>query len=103
MDTRVCVLYKSIYELCQAAKTWYKIWDIAFEAFGFKQIVHNSALWYKHDNSSQDGGCYVLAHVDDCLVVGTNSEVREVKSFLVTKFKIKDMRDVSIFTGLLIQ
>jgi len=40
---------------------------------------------------------HALAHVDDCLVVGTDNEVQEVKAFLVTKFKIKDMGNVSIF------
>jgi len=36
------------------------------------------------------------------LVVGTDDEVKEVKAFLATKFKIKDMGNVSIFTGLLL-
>lgn len=55
--------------------------------------------------SQTDGvdGCYALAHVDDCLVVGTAEEVRAVKDFLGTRFKIKDLGDVSVFTGLLIQ
>ena len=48
-------------------------------------------------------GCYALAHVDDCLVVGTDADVKQVKTFLATKFKIKDMGDVSIFTRLVIE
>jgi len=47
-------------------------------------------------------GCYALAHVDNCLVVGTTDEVRAVKDFLGTKSKIKDLGDVSVFTSLLI-
>lgn len=91
--------------------------DIAFEAFGFKRITHDGALWYKPHTALQllpqapaaevpdirpqtaplaeiresaiavkpvtseisqtDGvdGCYALAYVDDCLVVGTTDEV----------------------------
>jgi len=86
--------------------------------FGFKRITYDGALWYKAhpipDNhahpmpthlmpDNQSGGCYSLAHVDDCLVVGTDDEVKEVKTFLATKFKIKDMGNISIFTGLLIE
>jgi len=65
-------------------------------------MIYDSTLWYKHDSTSQGSGCYALAYMDDCLVVGTDSEVREVKSFLAMKFRIKDMGDVSISTGLLI-
>jgi len=101
--------------LCQAAKSWYEI------AFTFKRITHDGALWYKpypavfpvttkdtHTTTTISqvdtvDGCYVLAYVDDCLVVGTADEVRVVKDFLGTKFKIKDLRDISVFTGLLIQ
>jgi len=62
-----------------------------------KKITANLIL------GNQSGGCYALAHVDDCLVVGTDDEVKQVKAFLATKFKIKDMGNVSIFTGLLIE
>ena len=153
LDTRVCILHKSIYGLCQAAKSWYDILDVAFEAFGFKRVTHDGALWYKphmpldsgpqqqlpappqcnsdvpvtmehpQGNDTDDDpitmmgrpvtrkisqidevdGCYAPAYVDDCLIVGTINEVKEVKAFLVTKFKIKDMEDVSVFTGLLIE
>jgi len=37
------------------------------------------------------------------LVIRTDDEVKEVIVFLATKFKIKDIRNVSIFTGLLIE
>jgi len=90
---------------------------VAFETFGFKKITHDGALWYKpHPAISSDPtitrnptptagvyGCYALAHVNDCLIVGTADEVRAVKDYLGTKFKIKDLGDVSVFTGLLIQ
>jgi len=67
LDTRVCILHKSIYGLCQAAKSSYDFLGIAFEAFGFKSITHDGALWYKAHAypipanptpDSQIDGCY---------------------------------------------
>jgi len=114
LGSYVYIRHKSIYRLRQAAKLWYEILDVTFETFGFRKVIHDGALWYKphpaiisdptitRNPTPTDGvdGCYALAHVD---VVGTVDKVRPVKGFLNTKLKIKDLEDVSVFTGLLIQ
>ena len=86
-----CLVHKSIYGLCQAARVWYMVLDDALLEIGFIRCRGDLACW-----AHPDGRC-VIAHVDDILNGGNR---RQVEAHLATKFKIKDLGAANVFVGL---
>ena len=92
----VCILHKSIYRLCQAARIWYGVVDETLVAIGFKRLFADQAVWVKINSDFQ---C-VIGHVDDLLTGGTRARVDETKAALQKRFKLKDLGPANVFVGL---
>lgn len=95
-DTRVCALRKSLYGLCQAARAWYNVLHNTLQELGFQRLSTDTAVWKILSASLQ----FVAAHVDDMLCGGSRDSVERTKSFLSSKFEVRDMGPASVFIAL---
>ncbi|KAK9696674.1 Reverse transcriptase (RNA-dependent DNA polymerase) [Popillia japonica] len=103
-------LKKALYGLKKSPKHWYErfteiITGFGFKrsendyclytGFGFKRSENDYCLYYKND-------LYILLYVDDLLILGNDSrEIRKVKDFLSSQFRMKDMgKDNLLYLGI---
>ena len=96
-ENKVCKLIKSLYGLKQAPKQWYEKFDQVLTSNGFSSIEVDKCVYIKIENCD----CVIIClYVDDMLIFGTTLEVVcETKSFLASKFDMKDMGEASVILG----
>lgn len=94
----VCKLYKSIYGLKQASRTWFtKLRDV-ISLLGFQQCKSDYSIFVKHANNSMT---IILAYIDDLLITGDNIDtITKIKAQLKQHFFIKDLGALKYFLGL---
>ncbi len=94
----VCKLNKSLYGLKQSAKAWNtKMNDVLLKQ-GFVRSEADQCLYVKFENNRY---LYVLAYVDDLLIVGTDeAEIKQLGQFLNTEFETKDLGDLNHYLGI---
>lgn len=96
--THVCKLRKSLYGLRQASRQWYSKLTSTLNFKGFVSSLNDYSLFFKKDGDSIS---LVAVYVDDIILTGNNpTELIQLKSFLDTEFKIKDLGDLRYFLGL---
>nr|GEW03324.1 ribonuclease H-like domain-containing protein [Tanacetum cinerariifolium] len=96
--TRVYKLKKSLYDLKQAPRQWNNRLSKALIKIGFKQSRHDHSLYTK-----EYGGVFIalLVYVDDMILTSNNiDEINNVKKFLSSKFKIKDLDELKYILGI---
>jgi hypothetical protein len=64
---------------------------------GFTQSLADQSLFIKYGEKNQVQSI-IAAYVDDCLIIGSQQEVSNVKNILASKFKMTDM---GVLTGML--
>ncbi|CAN1315366.1 Retrovirus-related Pol polyprotein from transposon TNT 1-94 [Linum perenne] len=95
---KVCKLRKSLYGLKQASRQWFSKLTEALQRFGFIQSLSDYSLFTK---SSDRGNVIMLVYVDDLIISGDSmSLINEVKQFLGTEFKVRDLGKLKYFLGL---
>jgi hypothetical protein len=100
-ENKVCKLVKSLYGLKQAPKQWHDKFDKTMTGNGFHVNEGDSCVYSKHDS---DGCVIICLYVDDMLIFGTNLDrVNETKSFLSSKFEMKDMGEADVILGVKIK
>ncbi|KAK5832585.1 hypothetical protein PVK06_016387 [Gossypium arboreum] len=94
----VCRLQKSLYRLKQAFRQWNIRLTKALLAVEFTQSKYDYSLFTKR----VEGNIVVLlVYVDDLLIAGNDiNMIRELKGFLNTTFKMKDLGDLRYFIGI---
>ncbi|KAL4572059.1 hypothetical protein LXL04_018828 [Taraxacum kok-saghyz] len=96
-DTKVCKLVKSLYGLKQAPRKWNEKLNSFFIEFGFIQSKNDYSLYTFNKRN-----CFIilLVYVDDIILTGDSEvEIESVKSFLKSKFRIKDLGILKFFLG----
>lgn len=97
-DNKVCKLIKSLYGLKQAPRKWNEKPTSFLLDFGFYQSKNDYSLY---TFSQKNVFVILLVYVDDIIVTG-NSEtaIENVKNFLKSKFRIKDLGKLKFFLGI---
>ncbi|XP_071688695.1 uncharacterized mitochondrial protein AtMg00810-like [Rutidosis leptorrhynchoides] len=97
-DKRVCKLVKSLYGLKQAPRKWNEKFCDALYEYGFVKSVNDYSLFVKFTSNA----CiYLLVYVDDIVITGSSlKDIQDCKTYLSTKFKIKDLGNLEYFLGI---
>lgn len=94
----VCKLIKSIYGLKHAPRVWNDKLAKSLVQFGFTQVACDHSLFTLKKLS---GFVVVIVYVDDILITGNSQElIAQVKDFLHSQYKIKDLGPMKYFLGL---
>lgn len=94
----VCKLTKSLYGLKQASRQWYAKLSSALLEEGFTQSHADPTLFIKAHNNVF---LVVLIYVDDILIACNNdSAVATFKTYLSSKFQLKDLGPLKYFLGI---
>ncbi|KAL5831849.1 hypothetical protein ACOSQ4_017203 [Xanthoceras sorbifolium] len=104
----VCRLHKSIYRLKQASRQWYSKFSHALQwyskfshtllKYGFLQFKSDYSLFTRGNGATF---IILLMYVDDIIITSPNLHcISELKTFLHTQFKLKDLGSLKYFLGL---
>ena len=94
----VCKLLKSLYGLKQASRQWYSKFSNALLEEKLTQSATDHSLFIK-----SIGSVFIalLVYVDDIIIASNNEEaVKDLKSRLEKRFKLKDLGSLRFFLGL---
>ncbi|PNY11875.1 hypothetical protein L195_g008495 [Trifolium pratense] len=94
----ICKLCKAIYGLKQAPRAWFDSLKNALLSWGFQNTKSDSSLFILKE---KDHITFLLIHVDDILVTGSNTKFLEafIKQ-LNAVFSLKDLRKLHYFLGI---
>ncbi|CAA3023562.1 Hypothetical predicted protein [Olea europaea subsp. europaea] len=94
----VCKLHKSIYGLKQASRQWNCKFSHALIQYGFIQSKADYSIFTK---GSGDKFIALLVYADNIVIFGPNIQViSELKEFLHSQFKLKDLGCLKFFLGI---
>lgn len=98
ISDQVYKLKKSLYGLKQAARVWNQMINQVLIQDGFVQGQADMCLYIKHFKGKS---CYIIIHVDDMLVAGTDLEIiNQVYFNLAKHFQVKDLGSAKFFLGI---
>nr|KYP60061.1 Retrovirus-related Pol polyprotein from transposon TNT 1-94 [Cajanus cajan] len=96
-ENKMCRLLKSLYGLKQAPKQWHENFDQVLIDDGFTSSSIDRCVYTK---SLNDDCVIICLYVDEMLIFGTCDDiVFKTKSFLASKFDMKDMGGASVILG----
>ena len=97
-DTHVLKLSRALYGLKTSSKDWNLRLTKYLIKSGFTQSMVDPCLFSKH---GELGTIYVLAYVDDLMVVSSDTElIGDFKSCLSQEFDIKDLGEIGDYLGM---
>lgn len=89
----MCFLKKSIYDLKQSPRCWYKRFDNVVWIIRFKRRKHENCVYLRGTSSSSI--VYLLLYVDEMLIASYNqSQIIKLKSQRSSKIEMKDLECV---------
>ncbi|CAM8884293.1 unnamed protein product [Rhodiola kirilowii] len=91
-------LHKSLYGLKQASRQWFSKFSEALINYGLQSSLNDYSLF-----TLNKGHAYIalLVYVDDIIITGTSQKlIDNIKQFIDSKFKIKDLGTLRFFLGL---
>src|SRR3954468_23395170 len=95
---KVCKLQRSIYGLKQASRSWNLRFDEVIKEFGFVQTYGEACIYKKVSGSNV---AFLILYVDDILLIGNDIDLlNSVKSYLNSKFSMKDLGEASYILGI---
>ena len=95
---KVCKLQRSIYGLKQASRSWNLRFDEVIKEFGFVQTNGEACIYKKVSGSNV---AFLILYVDDILLIGNDIDLlNSVKSYLNSKFSMKNLGEASYILGI---
>ena len=97
-ETQVYKLRKSLYNLKQSSRQWYLKFHKAIMEIGYKKnpLDHCVCSW-----KCQDNFCMLSLYVDNIFLESNSIDmIEKTKSYLRSKFEMKDMREASYVPGI---
>ncbi|GJV40323.1 retrotransposon protein, putative, ty1-copia subclass [Tanacetum coccineum] len=87
---KVCLLKKSLYDLKQSPRQWYKRFDVYMVSNGFSRINYDSCVYFKEFALGMY--IYLRLYVNDMLIAcKSKSEIKYTKGLLRKEFDIKEL------------
>ncbi|KAG1679444.1 hypothetical protein FOA52_007736 [Chlamydomonas sp. UWO 241] len=96
-----CHLLMALYGLRQAPKVWYEEILSSLTNLGFVPSVADPCLFIRPAKSRSDY-VYLLLYVDDMLIIGRTSSVREVVEQVTKAYECRDLGHAKQFLGMAI-
>ena len=97
-ERKVCRLYRSIYGLKQASRSWNQKFDQAVKTFGFEQNVDEPCVYKRIQGKKV---VFLVLYVDDILIIGNDVRtLSSVKRWLSQQFDMKDLGEVTYILGI---
>lgn len=97
-NNRVLKLKRAIYGLKQSARAWYTRVEESLLDLGYEKSKYEPCLFIKYEKGVK---VYVALFVDDFFVFyNCNNSYEQLKTELVTKFKIKDLGQIKQCLGM---
>ena len=98
-ENLVCKLTKSLYDLKQAPRCWYKRFDSFITSLEYNRLSSDHCVYHKWFGN--DEFIILLLYVDDMLVVGPNKDqVQTLKAQLAKEFDMKDLGPANKILGM---
>src|SRR3954465_7800541 len=95
---KVCKLQRSIYGLKQASRSCNLHFDEVIKEFGFVQTYGEACIYKKVSGGNV---AFLILYVDDILLIGNDIDLlNSVKSYLNSKFSMKDLGEASYILGI---
>nr|GEY10698.1 retrovirus-related Pol polyprotein from transposon TNT 1-94 [Tanacetum cinerariifolium] len=95
----VCRLNKSLYDLKQVPRCWYKRFDSFIIGLGYNRLHANPCAYFKRFGNNDF--VILLLYVDDMLVAGPNKDrISKLKAQLAREFEMKDLGPVNKILGM---
>ena len=77
---RVCLLWKSLYDLKQSPRAWFGKFNQAVKEFGMQKSKSDYSVFYRNSNS---GIILLVVYVNYIVITGSDSRgISSLKSFL---------------------
>ncbi|MCH88004.1 retrotransposon protein, partial [Trifolium medium] len=88
--SKVCLLKKSLFELKQSLRQWYRRFNKFLLKAGFERSNYDSCVYMMKRNEKVI--LYLLLYVDDILIASSNKqEIQKLKMKLNDEFEMKDL------------
>lgn len=96
----VCKLNKALYGLKQAARCWFEVFERSLKEKGFQNSSVDRCI-YLLDNGDVHKNIYLVLYVDDLVIVCADIEtMNNFKRYLMSKFKMTDLKEIKLFLGI---
>ncbi|KAG9442249.1 hypothetical protein H6P81_018103 [Aristolochia fimbriata] len=89
-EDHVCLLTKSLYDLKQSPRQWYKRFDSFMRKIGYFRSKYDNCVYFR---KLDDGSfVYLLLYVDDMLIAAKEmKQINQLKTQLKGEFEMKDL------------
>ena len=91
------VVSKSLYDLMQSSRAWFKKYNITISGIDFHRCYSNHSVFVRHTKS---GIIALVVYVDILLTDSDLARLLESKEYLKRYFVIKNMRKPKYFLGI---
>ena len=90
LESKACLLKKSLYGLKQSPRQWYKRFDDFMTSRGYTRSKFDSCVYFS--KLSDMSHIYLLIYVDDMLIAcKSRKEIQKLKEQLASEFEMKDL------------